>query len=515
MSQPLPTVPPVLDPAGASHARFPAVIGRWPAIAIGREALLVVLLAAFVAFAFQGTRGLWDPDEGRYTNVALHMLERGDWVNPTLDAEHLHFTKPPLMYWALATSYRVFGQNEWAARLPNAVAFVFTALLVFGIARHLAPQRSLLAASVWVTMLGPVVAGNIVSTDTLLTLWESWAIYAFVSSGVFENRPISCARIQVMWIALALAFLTKGPPGLLPLTGIVAWFLWTRRARELRAVFSFPALLAFFLIGGAWYWIVSMEHPGLIAYLLKGEVAERLTSTVYHRNPGWFGWIRAYGPMLVAGALPWGLVPLLARLVRRRFPAECALESPVTRFLVCWFAVPFAVLCISQSRLPLYVLPLMVPIALLIARALPESLVARRIAAAVAIGIAAIGLVTLKAAGAQVESVRDGRAWAEELRASVDMRSYDEVVFIDMPATYTLHHYLGIEVERVKLNLTSTSAPEYAAIESLCAELQERERALILGRASRAAAIQATARHCQPNGLRELGRLRDLVIWTR
>jgi 4-amino-4-deoxy-L-arabinose transferase len=496
------------------HAQLAGVSGRRSAIAIGREAMLVVLLAAFVAFAFQGSRGLWEPDEGRYTNVALHMLESGDWINPALDHEHQHFTKPPLTYWALATSYRVFGHSEWAARMPNAIAFLCTALLVFGIARRIVPGRALLAAAVWVTMLGPAIAGNIISTDTLLALCETWAMYAFVSSGALGDRPISSSRIQLMWIAFALAFLTKGPPGLLPLAGIIAWYVWAGRTREMRRIFSLPALLTFLLIGGSWYWIVSMEHPGLLTYLVKGEVAERLVSGAYNRNPGWFGWIGAYLPMLILGTLPWGLVPLTARLMRRTLPAEAALDQPVTRFLLCWFAVPFTVLCISQSRLPLYVLPLMVPIALLIVRAFPEALVARRRAVVVAIGIAAVSLVALKAVGAQIEYHRDGRAWARELATAVNVGAYEEIVFVDMSATYSLHHYLGIEIERVKLGPSVPSVIAYSKTESLCSELTDGERVLFIGRAASAAAIESAAQRCQRNGLRELKRLRDVVIWT-
>jgi len=514
MSHPLRAASPLADGAEASHAQSALVSDRRITSAIGREAALVVLLATFVAFAFQGTRGLWEPDEGRYTNVALHMLESGDWINPALDHEHLHFAKPPLMYWALATSYRVFGRNEWAVRLPNALAFVCTALLVFGIARQLVPGRAVLAASSWVTMFGPVVAANIVSTDTVLALWETWAMYAFVSSGALGDRPILSARIQLMWIAFALAFLTKGPPGLLPLGGIIAWFLWTGRATALREIFAPPAVLAFFLIGGSWYWIVSMEHPGLLAHLIKGEVAQRVLSPIYHRNPGWFGWLRAYAPMLVLGSLPWAAVPLIARVMRQRFPAELALNNPITRFLLCWFALPFTVLCVSQSRLPLYVLPLMVPIALLIVRALPEAFVARRFAATAAIGIAAVCLVGLKAAGAHVENARDGRAWARELAANVDMDAYDEVVFIDAQPTYTLNHYLGVEVERVELSSTADSTTEYSAVEALCSELADGERVLMIGRASYGAAIESAARQCHPDGLHELKRLRDWVIWT-
>jgi hypothetical protein len=78
-----------------------------------------------------------------------------------------------------------------------------------------------------------------------------------------------------------------------------------------------------------------------------------------------------------------------------------------------------------------------------------------------------------------------------------------------------LNHYLRIEVERARLESTADPGTAYAPVESLCSELAEGERVLVVGRASHAAAIESAARRCQPGGLHELKRLRDLAIWTR
>jgi len=66
--------------------------------------LVAVLL--LIAFAFQGSRAIWEPDEGRYTGASLNMLVSGDWLLPTVDGEHPHLTKPPMIYWAVASSFR-------------------------------------------------------------------------------------------------------------------------------------------------------------------------------------------------------------------------------------------------------------------------------------------------------------------------------------------------------------------------------------------------------------------------
>jgi 4-amino-4-deoxy-L-arabinose transferase-like glycosyltransferase len=94
-------------------------------------------LLALLAFAFQGTRPLSEPDEGRYSNIALQMVDSGDWWVPRLHAQQPHLAKPPQTYWLIAASLTVFGRNEWAVRFPDALAFLITAFLVVDIARSL------------------------------------------------------------------------------------------------------------------------------------------------------------------------------------------------------------------------------------------------------------------------------------------------------------------------------------------------------------------------------------------
>ena len=75
----------------------------------------------FSLFFLLGGRSLNEPDEGRYAEVAREMLETGNWLVPHFwYAPHLD--KPPLAYWAVAASMSAFGQNEWAVRLPLALA---------------------------------------------------------------------------------------------------------------------------------------------------------------------------------------------------------------------------------------------------------------------------------------------------------------------------------------------------------------------------------------------------------
>ena len=141
---------------------------------------LIVLAVLVYAIAFQGTRALYSPDEGRYTNVALNMLDSGDWLKPMLHPEVEHWSKPPMTYWAVAASVAVFGRNELAARLPGALAFAGTILLMMRLGRRFVPAQPWLPALTYATFVFPPLAANLVTTDTLLTLWETLQAVAFV-----------------------------------------------------------------------------------------------------------------------------------------------------------------------------------------------------------------------------------------------------------------------------------------------------------------------------------------------
>src|SRR5207302_1771704 len=86
-----------------------------------RQRWWLVALTLFTFLFLLGSRSLNEPDEGRYAEIAREMIELGDWIVP-----HFwyvpHLDKPPLTYLTVAVSMSVFGQNEWAVRLPLALA---------------------------------------------------------------------------------------------------------------------------------------------------------------------------------------------------------------------------------------------------------------------------------------------------------------------------------------------------------------------------------------------------------
>ena len=395
----------------------------------------LLLLALVLGFAFQGTRALWNTDEGRYTGGALQMIDSGNYLAPAYSDDRTNFTKPPMTYWAIAASVQAFGRNTWAVRAPNALAFALTVLLVFAMGRVLVPDRPWLPAVVYACSLGPFFAANVVSTDDLLTLFEALAMYGFIRAwfGTAELPAKPRKGIVLMWLGFGLAFLTKGPPGLLPLLGVLPFVIHRDGKRGLGRLFWWPGLVVFALAGLGWYAVVVARYPWLLDYYLKDEIYNRIFTGMQNRNPQWYGWIRIYGPVFGVGTLPWW-IPLLRGLrhvaSRRRLKQFWqAASGPL--FLLLWFLVPLVVFCIAKSRLWSYVLPLFVPLALMLARVMRPAFDLSTLRQRLLLAAWIVLIVGFKGGMSYLGHPRaDDRVRATELSAKVDPAGYRALSFV-------------------------------------------------------------------------------------
>jgi 4-amino-4-deoxy-L-arabinose transferase-like glycosyltransferase len=434
----------------------------------------LVLAALLLAFCFLGNRGLYDPDEGRYTNVALTMLDNGDWVDPQRNADTGHWTKPPLTYWAIAASASVLGEDAFAVRLPMALSFLACIGLCAASARRLAPGRENLAALAYMTMLMPFGASQLVTTDFLLAAFQALAMFAFVRARFDESGPGHWPWL--MSAAFALAFLTKGPPALLPLLAVLACAWLAPSPRPMSRLQLFGGVLLFLAIALPWFVVVAMSHQGLLAYFLGSEVVARVATNDFARHGEWYGWAEVYIPTLLLGSLPWTLRVvawargLPAAFARWRDRAARQAEAEAL-LLASWVLLPLAVFCIARSRLPLYLLPLFVPLALVVARQSGSGEKGWLDWRVLALWFCA--LLGLRIAAANYPSDQDASAWAKQIVA-VAPAQVREVVFVEDMPRYGLHLYLDAEVETLSLDELADQPrfnPEYD--ESLATEIAE------------------------------------------
>jgi 4-amino-4-deoxy-L-arabinose transferase-like glycosyltransferase len=434
----------------------------------------VAALAVVLAFGFLGTRGIWDPDEGRYTNVALNMLDSGDWLNPRRSDEVGHWTKPPLTYWAIAASVGAFGQNAFAARLPSALAYLLCVWLAWRIARRLAPGSETAAATIYASMLFTVGAAQMITTDYVLAACTGVAMWAFVEARFGDSaRPKRWTAL--MWTAFALAFLAKGPPALIHLLAALA-FDQLMPARRRSRVFQWSGVLLFAVLALPWYAAVIVNHPGLFRYFIGDEVVNRVATNEFGRNGQWYGWLVAYAPTLLLGTLPW--TPALLRWARLLPARVQAWRDPQRRegdaselLLALWLLLPLLVFCMARSRLPLYILPLFLPLAVVVAAQRQRDGKPLRWVWLIAWVCA---LLALKFASSLWPTHKDASEWARAIRARAGAPVH-EVLFVEDMARYGLHLHLDAEIEKLSLDPIPQSRfnPEYD--ETLAQELTKHE----------------------------------------
>lgn len=421
---------------------------------LGALSLSIVLTASIcllLALGFLGTRGIWEPDEGRYSNVALTMLSTGDWLSPKRSEEVGHWTKPPGTYWLIAASVAAFGSTPWAARLPIALSFLACMLLAGLCARRLSPGTQRATPIIFGTMVTPFVAGQIITTDFPLAAIQALAVWAFV-----EYRFGAPARraqwVLLMWGALGIGFMIKGPPALIPLVPVTLLALLCPR-HAVHWTWHLAGLAIFCGIATPWYVWVAHQNPGLLSYFLGAEVIDRVASDRFGRNGHWYGWLQIYGPTLALGTLPWTrylwrwLSSLRAAIGRWRASVQRHAEARQV-FLAVWILVPVLVFCLAQSRLPLYILPIFVPIAIVIAA--QRARLGRSGFHWGWLGLWVIVLLGTRLAAAHWPTHKNSAAWASAIQARVPGQ-IREVVFIEDMARYGLHLHLGAEVEKLSV----------------------------------------------------------------
>jgi 4-amino-4-deoxy-L-arabinose transferase-like glycosyltransferase len=220
-------------------------------------ALLLVVFAA-VYLGSLWTPPLLDDVDASHAQAAAHMAETGDLV--TLKVNGIRYLeKPPLPYWLVAGSYKLFGENAFATHLPNALAVLGLAWVAWLWSRRAWGERAgLYAALGTLTAIGPFLYTRFFIPDSLLTLLLVGALYLFLTG--FES--VYPWRFYGAWVLLGLAMLTKGliapvffvagAVGLLAVSG-----LW-RRWRELKPV---TGPLVFLLVAAPWHILAGLANP--------------------------------------------------------------------------------------------------------------------------------------------------------------------------------------------------------------------------------------------------------------
>jgi len=353
-----------------------------PLLTAPRSLGLLAVVCGLAFFWQLGGNGLFDLDEALYAACAREMHLRGDYVTPRVNGEPF-FEKPPLAYWAAAAMFRLLGVNEFAARLPSALATTLLVGLIFWFGTRCFGRAAGLLAALGFALSPLVLAeARLLTMDALLDLWIAIALLCFFLDC---TRPATDAPFTPdtrhptpwllgFWAACGLGVLTKGAPGIaLPMLIAGGFLLLAERfqmRRVLRAIARLCAptgLLLFLLIAVPWH-LAAWQASGDVftsEYIVRQHLQRFQGGDTAHRAPLWF-----YVPGFLVGFFPWSLfLPAAFRKEKASGLPPSSFPSPPSSarlLLKVWAVVVFLVFSASGSKLISYILPMYPAAALLV-----------------------------------------------------------------------------------------------------------------------------------------------------
>jgi 4-amino-4-deoxy-L-arabinose transferase-like glycosyltransferase len=346
-------------------------MGQLQSHAVCRTTLLLLLVCGATFFAGLGRPAIGDSDEAFYAEAAREMVASGDWITPYYNFEP-RFQKPILFYWIVSSAYVVAGVNESAARLGSALAGLGLALVTAACGRRWYDERTgRLGGLIVATAFGYFSMGHLALPDLPLALFITVATWCAIV-GLCDQVARPVWWLLASGASIGLGFLTKGPVAVIVPALVVLPVCWKERRTARRPVGALAlSLLLALAVAVPWFAIMTTIHG--VSYLegfFIGDNVERFaTSRFNDPRPPWF-----YLPIVAGGLLPWTplmlcqLAPLANWLRRRWRPA------PVAWRLVLWATLPLVFFTLSIGKQPRYVLPILPPLALLLARALERRL---------------------------------------------------------------------------------------------------------------------------------------------
>lgn len=326
---------------------------------------ILIALGAFFFIFHLDSPALTDPDETFYAQTAKEMLNRDEWITPYLYGKP-QFEKPILFYWLVRVSYMVFGVNEFAARLPSAIFGIIGLILIYLLGALLFNRRAGgLASLILASNVEYVILSRACVTDMVLTVFMLLGVYRFFCGYITGKR----FYYILSGLAFGFAVLTKGPVFVVLALGVFTAFLIF--SRDLKSIMKIPVIwvvLAYLAVTVPWYTAVYKLHGNTFVAEFFGfhNVTRFLTSE--HKIGSQFYYNL---PVIMGGFFPWSaFLPFglwhIFKKARINNPAM-ERERKGSIFIIVWLSIIFFFFTASSTKLPTYVFPSFISLALIVA----------------------------------------------------------------------------------------------------------------------------------------------------
>jgi 4-amino-4-deoxy-L-arabinose transferase-like glycosyltransferase len=297
-----------------------------------------------------------EPDEARYSLIASAMNESGNYVTP-----HIKYTvyleKPPLVSWMTAISFKIFGENDFSARLFSAICAWGCILLVYFIGRHFRDEKTgLYAAAILTISSFHFFLGRINILDMPLTFFICLSIWLGYLALIRENSKY---LFYLFYLVCALTFLTKGLIGVVfPFAILFIWLVSTGEWRKIRLFFSPVGILVFLIVACPWVILAQKENSDFLEFFFVREHFLRFTTKMHGKTEPFY----YYLPIILGGTIPWSVY--LIKAWKNKILKQALFDLNDNKLLLIWFLFIFLFYSVSSSKLATYVAPLFLPLTL-------------------------------------------------------------------------------------------------------------------------------------------------------
>lgn len=310
--------------------------------------ILLLLIAVLYSINFH-INDIWTENESFYAEAVREMFESGNFIDIYYNYA-LRFNKPPLTYWMIASSVALFGNNEFAIRLPVLVSAFLTTVLTYKTAKLLhGKETAILAFAMQAISIQFIAGKQYASPEIPLALFFSLTLYLFIKGKTTRKSFYTFFGA----IALGLTVLTKGYPYFIVIGGIIGLYLLVdtgldrekliKEIKSLRLPVTIPLAL---LIGTGWLIMMYYSYNDTFTEVLQKETLDR----AFTQSSKGLRDLLFYPEVILWSFFPYSIIFYISLCSTFRSSARIKELS----FALSWFLVMLVIFTAAKGKIPTY-----------------------------------------------------------------------------------------------------------------------------------------------------------------